>query len=136
MANQNPFSAAMLDDRLRQSAQSPMFNMGLGLLGSRYDGSNPFTNMMSGLSSSIKEKAGADERDRMAQERRRMEKHREQMANIIRSVYQYGAAPGRNPFGAVRPQMSPANPVQMSGAPMDPATQYINELSWRMQGFQ
>lgn len=109
MANQNQGGWAqlkgLLDDPEKMQAlqANPMFNIGMGLLSSRYDkGINPFGAAMGGLSS-------AGKQSNLMADRKRIEELRKQLAALIAAQQGGGQPPPQGP-----PMMSAMNPPPRS----------------------
>lgn len=83
---------------------NPMFNVGMGLLSARQDGSiNPFQAAVGGL-------ASAQQNKQEQEDRKRIEQLRKELAELIRQ--QSGGGPSATPpFVPGQPNMSPVNPM-------------------------
>ena len=94
------FKGLLSDPEQMQALQSnPMFNVGMGLLSSRYNSNiNPFQAALGGLSSAGKNKTAMEDR-------KRLEELRKQLAALIAA--QQGGGQSRVP-----PMMSAQNPPQ------------------------
>lgn len=100
-----------------QALSNPWMQMGMGLLSSSYDGSNPFQAAMGGL-------AGAKQTKQEDEDRKRIEELRAELQKLIeeQKILQQQAAAGRQPNpvsfpGAQSPTFGPQPPQQQSFFP-------------------
>ncbi len=127
--------AGILDDKPNLNEQmlglgaNPFFNMGMGLMQSRYDPNvNPFTAAMQGL-------AGARQASAADEEQERAEAQRKAIAEYFRSLGL--PAPGENPYAGAEQQFGTGGtpgPMPFAGTPHESQLRdYVNEQVWKYQ---
>lgn len=118
-----------LNAQMRGLAANPFFNMGMGLMQSRYDPNvNPFTAAMQGL-------VGARQASAQDEEQKRAEQQRKVIADYFRSLGLQ--PPGENPYAGAEQMFGTGGTpgaIPFAGVPHGSALRdYVNEQAWKYQ---